>query len=189
MLPFWAFKHLKIANNLFSLEPAVLEILSQNPMLVVAGLVAFLFGAHLLVTLVALIAARNAQKERTELNRELFGLLKKIEGLTSSRREQMLRHYDGLLESLTNRLPAAVASHTSQVIFEAESKILTRLAELDPDLTKDESSKARLDELVRHMESLESTIVNLTADAVKHVMVDGRRALYEANPDLDIRAN
>ena len=143
-------------------------------------------GVSFLLSLFTIISLRSASKDRQNLNKELFGLLRKIEGLTASRREQMLKHYDGLLEVLSTKLPTAVATHTSQVIFDTEAKILTRLAELEPTLQSDEKGKEKLNELIKSMEGLERTIVNLTSDAVRNVMVEGRRSLFEGDSELDL---
>ena len=164
----------------------MIDFTPEVVILCAATLAGLLIGGSLLVNILTVVSLRTAAKERQLINRELFGLVKKIEGLTASRREQILKHYDGLLEVLSNKLPAAVATHTSQIIFDAEAKILTRLAELEPNLNSDEKGKQKLDELIRSMEGLEKTIVNLTSDAVRHVMVDGRRALFETNGDIDL---
>jgi hypothetical protein len=120
----------------------------------------------------------------------MFGLVRRIEGLTSHRREQMLKHYDGMLESLSTRLPPTIAAHTSQAIIETESKILQRLAELEPNFRDDESIQRKLDELIHSMEGLEKTIVALAADAVQRVMAEGRRSLIDEdrNSDFSIAA-
>lgn len=148
---------------------------------------ALIFSLLVLVNVFTLWSLRCASKERQALNREVYGLVKKLEGLTSSRREQMLKHYDGLLEVLSTRLPTAVANQTSQLIFDTESKILARLAELEPSANQDEKSKKKLDDLIKSMEGLEHTIVALTSDAVRSVMVEGRRSLFEGDSDLDIK--
>ncbi|MCB0311344.1 MAG: hypothetical protein KDD42_08915 [Bdellovibrionales bacterium] len=125
-------------------------------------------------------ALRISRREVASLNKEMFGLLRKLEGLTSSKREQMLKHYDRILESVANRLPTTIAAHTSETIFEAESKILARLAELEPRLKDgDETSRQKMDDLIRTMEGLEQTIVALTADTVRKIMVDSRKNLLE----------
>lgn len=136
-------------------------------------------GLQLILTIYMLFSLRLAARERGQLNKEMFGLVKKIEGLTANRREQLLKHYDGLLENLAARLPPAVAAQTSQIVFETESKILTRLAELEPDLKTDEVSRRKMDELIKSMENLEKTVVALAADTVKNVMVEGRRSLFD----------
>jgi len=125
------------------------------------------------------IALRSSSKERAVLNKEMFGLLRKIEGLTSSRREQMLKHYDKILANLSTRLPTTIAAQASTMIFETESKILARLAELEPQLNKNGSDKRKMDELIQSMENLEQTIIALTSETVRKVMVDSRRTLLD----------
>src|SRR5688572_10532040 len=83
-----------------------------------------------LLALTLVLALRSANRERHALHKELFGLTRKIEGLTAHRREQVLKHYDKILDSLSVRIPTTVASQASQLIFDTESKILARLAEL-----------------------------------------------------------
>lgn len=152
---------------------------------IVPAAVGIIFSIFFITNILTLFSLRSASKERQALNKELFGLMKKIEGLTSSRREQMLRHYDSLLEVLSTKLPTAVAAQTSQIIFDTEAKILTRLAEIEPNLNNDEKGKEKLNELIRSMEGLERTLVNLTSDAVRDVMVEGRRSLFAGDSELD----
>lgn len=151
-----------------------------NNVLIIAAIIGItMFLVQLSLAAVMMIVLRIASKERAEQNKEIFGLVKRIEGLTAQRREQMLQHYDRLLESLSNRLPVMVAGQASTKIVEAETQILRRLTELDPALQKDKASRDKLSELIRSMEGLEDTIVNLTAEAVRDIMGEGRRELLE----------
>lgn len=143
---------------------------------------------QLLLSVYMLITIRLASRERSQLNREMFGLLKKIEGLTAHKREAMLKHYDGILEDLSRRLPPTVAAEAGQMIFDMESKILSRLAELEPDLKSDESGLKKMDSLIRSMEGLESTLVALTADTVRNVMISRRSELFEEESSRKIAA-
>jgi len=152
--------------------------LSQDGNVLLTVLLAVAVGFQLLLTLYMAASLRIAERERARLNRDVFGLLKKIEGLTSSRREQMLRHYDKILEQLSVQLPPAIAEEAGQLIFDTESKILTRLAELEPDLKNDSQSREKLDELIKSMESLEATIVSLTANTVQSIMARSRKDLF-----------
>lgn len=155
-------------------------------MIVCVSAGSFLLLLSIVLSISVLLALRKAAREREIVNRELSGLFERIERLTSSGREQILKHYDGLLESLSQRLPTAVAAQASEVIFDTESKILFRLAELDPSLNKDAESRRKMDELIKSMEGLERTIVDLTSDAVRHVMVEGRQSLFpEESKRLD----
>lgn len=153
-------------------------------------LVGTVLGALTLIQLILAIymgvSLRLAAKERASLNKEMFGLVRRIEALTSNRREQMLKHYDRILANLTMRIPSTVAAQASQTIFEAESKILARLAELEPDIKNDEISRRKMDDLIRSLESLEQTIVALTSEAVRKVMVDSRSDLFDEDAFLDI---
>lgn len=129
---------------------------------------------------------RIASRERARINKELFGLVKRIEGLTSNRREQMLKQYDKILANLAVRLPTIIAANAGHTILETENKILTRLAELEPNLKTDENGRKKMDELIRSMENLEQTIVALTAETVRQVMVDSRSDLLEDENFSDV---
>ena len=145
---------------------------------------------QLALSIIMIISLRVASKERALLNREMFGLLKKLEGITATRREQMIRHYDRMLEGLMKRLPPTIAAQTSQVIFDTESKILTRLAELEPSLKADEEGQKKMNELIKSMESLDHTLVSCAADTVRSVMAESRRSLLEDDcmDDLSLAA-
>ena len=167
---------------MFNLELPITAIL------LAAG--AVLVTLQLALSIIMLISLRISSRERALLNREMFGLVKKLEGITASRREQMLRHYDRMLEGLMKRLPPTIAAQTGQVIFETESKILTRLAELEPSLKTDEDTQKKMNELIKSMESLDRTLVACTADTVRSVMAESRRSLLddEAMDDISLAA-
>lgn len=157
----------------------MLSIIENISMIGISGIAVSLIVAQSIIALYMFIHLRIAAKEQAALSKEMFGLLKKLEGLTASKREQMLKHYDQILDNLSTRLPPTIAAHAGETIFETESKILSRLAELDPSLTKDGENKKKMEELVRSMESLEHTIISLTADTVKKVMVEARHSLMD----------
>ena len=138
-----------------------------------------------LVLAVAIIM-RAHSRERACMEREMFGLLRKLEGLTATKREQILRHYDSMLDTLSIRIPPAVAAQASKLVIDTESRILTRLAELEPNLKGDEESRRKMDELIKQMEHLEETIVATASDAVRSVMIDSRRSLFDEElPDIE----
>lgn len=122
-------------------------------------------------------ALRNAVNERTQLNKEMYGLVKRVEALTAGRREQILRHYDKILANLSVTLPPTIAAEAGQLIFETESKILSRLAELEPDMKSNELARRKMDELIKSMENLEGTLVAITAEAVRNVLIQSRSDL------------
>lgn len=138
-----------------------------------AAIIALLLGT----TLAAIVSLRSAVREQREVHREIFGLLRKIEGLTASRREQVVRQYDKMLENLSLRLPTTVASELGKVMYDTESRILARLAEIEPELSRDGEPRRKLEELVSSMEKLEETIVSATSDTVRQVMLEGRQTL------------
>jgi len=164
----------------------MMDFYQQIVPLGLAGLIGLFIGLQLLLAVTVLLSLRTAARERTQLNKEMFGLVKRIEGLTSNRREQMLKHYDGMLEMLSTRLPPTIAAHTSQVIIDTESKILTRLAELEPGFRDDEASQKKMNELIKSMENLEHTIVALASDTVQRVMAEGRRSLLDDQKYTDL---
>lgn len=164
----------------------MLEILSSLPTLAFFSLIAGMVLIQSLLTVYLLASLRTANKERSEVHREIFGLMKKIEGLTATRRETMLRQYDKILENLAKRLPPTIAAQAGQRIFETESKILSRLSEIEPTHLQSEETKKKIEDLIRTMENLEHTIVVLTSDTVQKVMVDARRDLFEDEQFSDI---
>ena len=145
----------------------------------IAGAGGVLFILQTILALHLMLSLRSASKERQRLNREMFGLLRKIEGLTSGKREQMMKHYDKILDDLVTRLPHTIASQAGTSIFETESRILTRLAELEPNLRNDELGRQKMDDLIQSMEGLESLIVSLTAETVQSVMAENRKVLFQ----------
>lgn len=149
--------------------------------LIVLGLASI----QLFLTLCTISALRQAGKERNEIHKEMFGLIKKLEGLTASRRELMSKHFDKILDNLSLRLPPTIAAQASQTIFEAESKILARLAELEPNLKRDQVSQQKMDDLIKSMEKLEHTIVALTAESVRKVMLESRQSLFADEAEND----
>jgi hypothetical protein len=79
-----------------------------------------------------------------------------------------------------------VAAQASKLVIDTESRILTRLAELEPNLKGDEESRRKMDELIKQMEHLEETIVATASDAVRSVMIDSRRSLFDEElPDIE----
>ena len=145
-----------------------------------------IIGIQVLVMVSMFFTLHRDAKEKAQLNKECFGLMKKIEGLTANRREQVAKHYDKMLETLSNRLPTIVAAEASALIYETEKKILMRLAELEPTLKDDKESQKKMDDLIKTLENLEQTIVNLTAHAVKRVMVEGRRSVLDGQENEDV---
>ena len=144
-------------------------------------LIALLCGVLLLNLLFGVwvvFCVRSMSKENQKLNKEMFGLVRRIEGLTSHRRDQVLNQFDKLVENLSLRIPTMVAAKASERIFDTESTILKRLAELDPEIANEEG-KEKLDNLIQSMESLEKTLVSHTATAVHQVMLENRKSLFE----------
>ncbi|MCB0339698.1 MAG: hypothetical protein KDD53_08840 [Bdellovibrionales bacterium] len=151
----------------------------QN-LLTIVGVAAFLMIAvQVCLSIVMVVVLRTSARERSQLNKEMFGLVKRIEGLTSGRRDQMLQHYDRMLENLANRLPVMVTGQVGTQIFETESRVLKRLAELEPHWSEDEDARRKMDELIRTMECLEDSLIATTSEAVTKIMNESRRELIE----------
>lgn len=157
-----------------------MEIGAEHIIAIIVGALA----AQAMVSLYLLLAFRRANKEQSKIEREMFGLVKKLEGLTANKRENILRHYDQMLEQLETRLPSAVAARASELIFDTESRILNRLAEIDPSLKSNEEGKKKLNELIVTMESLEDTVVTTASDAVRKVILENRQRLSEIDPEI-----
>ncbi|MCB0332042.1 MAG: hypothetical protein KDD55_01015 [Bdellovibrionales bacterium] len=156
----------------------MLEI-SHDMFLIAIGAIAALFVLQAFVALYLLSSLRSARKERAALHREIYGLVRKLEGLTSGKREQMAKQFDKILSDLALRLPPTIAAQAGQTIFETESRILSRLAELEPDLKNDHQSREKMDDLIKSMEALETTIVTVTADTVQNIMASNRQAIFD----------
>lgn len=157
----------------------MLEISGFNPLVLIAGIAGLIIGLQIILSICLVVALRVAGRERIAIHREIFGLVKRLEGLTANRREQVLKHYDAILDNLSKTLPPTIAAQTSDIIFDTESKILTRLAELEPNLKHDELSRRKMDDLIKNMENLEKTIVVLASDTVRRVMTESRRVLLD----------
>ncbi|NMC62338.1 MAG: hypothetical protein GYA55_04150 [SAR324 cluster bacterium] len=117
--------------------------------------------------------ARSLNKSSRESLKELYGIMKKIEGLTSGKREQILRQYDKIVQDLKLRLPTVIAAQASDSIFETESSLLQNLVAIDPSI-KDEERKEHLNELIRSMEKLQETLSSLVSETVQKALEDAR---------------
>lgn len=159
-----------------------------NQLFITTAIIAFVvaIGLQFILTLVVLTSLRSASKERAHFNKEVYGLVRKIEGLTATKRELLIKQYDKLFDSLSVRLPSTIASHASQAILETESKILHRLTEIEPSLKNDAVRRQKLDELVKLMENMEQMIVVLTAETVRKVMAEGRSDFFMEQRDGEI---
>ncbi len=153
--------------------------LGASPSHALIALLAALCLMNFLLAATLVLALRRFRSERQAVSQELFGLVKKVEGLTATKREQFQRQYDRLLQDLTKRLPTTIASEASTAIFETESLILTRLAELEPNLRRDDISFKKMDDLIKSMEQLEHTLIASTAQTVERVLVESRSGLLD----------
>lgn len=158
--------------------------ISQNLIVVgMCGLIA-LGVFQLLISIILVSSVKNLNRETHTLLKEAYGCLRKIEGLTASRREQLQKQYDKIMEQLTARLPVIIASQASASIFETEKKILTRLAELEPNLKDDAGAQRKLNDLIKSMEDLEHTVVSLTAESVRKVLSDSKGDFFSSDEKM-----
>ena len=132
-----------------------------------------LCAVNLLLTLFLFGTIRAGREKSEAVGKELYGTLKKIEGMLAGRRAQILKEYDKMVQSLSLRLPTVIASNAGDRIFETERNLLQCLAEIDP-LIKEENHKEKLDELIRNMESLQDMISSLVTDTVRKVLEEAR---------------
>ena len=136
-------------------------------------------GACLISLVCCLYVAAVSRAHRALMQgavKELYGTMKKIEGLTAGKREQILREYDRIVQDLRLRLPSVIAAQASDAIFDTEKTVLQRLAEIDPSI-RDEARKEKLDELLRSMERLQETIVQGVCETVQKSLAEARREI------------
>jgi hypothetical protein len=155
-----------------------LEIPTFDSYQVFALTVAFFSALQLITALFILIVLYRAAKERQEVNRNTFGLLKKIEGLVARKQEKLLEEYDSVLEDLQREIPKAISKKAGLAIYEAERKILTRLAELEPDLKNDKTAINKMNELIKNMEALEASVIHIASEVVKEELLSKRKDIF-----------
>lgn len=152
--------------------------LENSQLVVFIGLVFAFMIMQGLLNLSMLMYIRASGRESSALNRETFGLVKKLEGLTATKREQMLLHIDKLLEDLEISLPNSISKEAGQRIYEVESRILSRLAELEQLLEKDPYSKQKIEDLIKSVEGMERSVITAAAQQAKKVVLDNRNSLF-----------
>ena len=121
-------------------------------------------------------SSRASHKALNDGVRELYGIMKKIEGLTATRREQLHGEFDRIVQTLGLRLPTVIASQAGDRIFEAESRLLKHLSEIDPGI-KDEKNKEKIDDLIKSLESLQESVISITSETVRTALMDARKEL------------
>lgn len=151
------------------------NILQLSPSgIILAALVIIQFGFFFLLV----IRLRKSEQSTRKLHTSMFGLMKRIEGMTAEKRERMLVEFDLLLDRLSMRLPTALAARAGDAIFEAEKRLLSRIIELERTITPSAENREELDYLVKSLESLEQTMVSLTASTVHEVLLESRKQLF-----------
>ncbi len=143
-----------------------------------AALIA-LVTINLLVALGVLLALRSSARERREHRREIEVMVQKIEVLTAPTRERVIGRYDGMLASLVEKIPEKVMRETGRKIFDAESRIIARLAEIEPNLKRDPVGREKMNEIIESMESLESSVSTIAAETVDDALRAAREELLD----------
>jgi hypothetical protein len=130
---------------------------------------------QVLVIVAALSLIRKTNRERKQLSKEVSQTLNKMEVMTMRDRNQLARHYDRMLESLSNRLPAVLSNKAGELIFDIEKQILAKLAKVQPGIDADDEE---IDNLIRSMERLEDTIIAATGDVVRNTLLESRKGIF-----------
>lgn len=141
--------------------------------------VGVLCALNFIGVLYTLYSLKKSSIESTRINRETFGLLKKVEGLVARKQERLTREYDQLLEKMATQVPIIVAREAGKEVFEAEKYVLTRLAELEPALSEDAISLQKMETIIKTMEGLENVVIQSTARAVESILVEKRKSLFD----------
>ena len=151
--------------------------------LIIAGLAATTVGTILLGCIIYL---RRLAHEISASNREVYGLTKKMEAMTASRRAHFVHEYDKIVNQLLRKLPANIAAQAGDSIFVTQKEILTRLAELEKVTGKSKESSKQMEQIILSMEQLEAQLVRVTADTVIEVMGDTRKRILEDERFADL---
>ena len=154
------------------------ELLSQIDLETALTAIGVIFTFQLITVLYMVITLRRAASERAKINRDTFGLLKKVEGLVARKQEKIAKEYDRLLEQMTLQVPISIAKEAGNEIFETEKYVLTRLAELEPELKDDGLAMQKMETIIKTMEGLESTVISATSKAVERVLIENRKDLF-----------
>ena len=137
------------------------------------GLIVLQVIVAVYVTVVLLIGSKGSKR----INRETFGLLKKIEGLSAEKHERLEIALDNLLDDLMEKLPVTVAGRLGDELLQLENHVLRHLAEIDPDLASLEGENERVSKLLRSMERLEDAVVRAAADTVQRVLLEQKASI------------
>lgn len=129
---------------------------------------------------------RQSHRERLVTDKELYGLIRRVEGMTASKQEQVLLYFDELLEGMHTKLPLAIAEEAAGLIRDVESNILSKISHIELSRASQNREQAEhTTDLMLAVESLESTVQKLTANAVHNIMSNTRRHLF--SPDKEKR--
>lgn len=129
-------------------------------------------------------AHRSGVKERKELAGLLLDITDRIERAAASTDEAIARTYQRILSRAAAEVPRSVASRMGDRLFEVESLILRQLAELQPGFAQDPIRKAKMDEIIRRVESLEDLIVAAASESVQEAILAERYKTADFAPSL-----
>jgi hypothetical protein len=146
-------------------------------------LISLLF-LNLITTACLFLYFRSASSKIEKLTRETYGLYRKIEGLTADERGRFKIQFSELKQTLTKELPPTIAAKAGTLIFEAESEVLRRLAEIEPNIRGDREAQKKMHDLIQKMEKLEATLIGATSDAVRSVLEQREESYTERAQDI-----
>lgn len=153
-----------------------MEIYLHDPL--IAFLCITLIVQSCLLIVLSLKTARS-QKNAEKLHTAMFGLMKRIEGMTSDKRTKMITEFDHVLDRLSTRLPPVLASRAGQALYEAEKSLLQKMVSLEARLDQTPQEQEELNQIIESLESLDTQIIALTADTVHEVMLESRKHLFD----------
>lgn len=168
-----------VSDWVYILERSMTQLFIRlsDPALIVFLMTIGLLLLHVCVILFSIYRTKVAETDGARLRQELFGLMRRIEGLSTGRRALITYQFDNMLESLVKQLPTRIANEAGQRIVDTESQILKALSEIEPALAEDRVLQSRLEQVLHSMENLEAVVVSVTCESVRQAIVDVRQTL------------
>ena len=129
------------------------------------------------------LALRESTEENNLLNRQTFGLLKRVEGIVATKQQQICAEYDSMLSTLSNKLPKIVSEKAGKEVQATQRQILMRLAELEPKLRDDKVATDKMNELIKSTQELEFAMMNAASYSVEQVLHEARKFVFSDSDD------
>ena len=129
------------------------------------------------------LALRESSEESNVLNRQTFGLLKRVEGIVASKQQQICAEYDAMLSTLSNTLPKIVSEKAGREVQATQRQILMRLAELEPKVRGDKIASDKMNELIKSTQELEFAMMNAASYSVEQVLFEARKFVFSDTDD------